>query len=295
MNAHKIITNLLFVALMLHAGGGFSRTKLLQLFSRRRLLASAFLANFVFVPAIAVLVARFFRLDETVATGFLLMAIAPGPASLPRAAGPLVGGSLELAVALSFLMPALSIVTVPLTAAAVLPGEQVARIPAVPLLGALLLWQFLPLLVGMFVAERAPKLSKRLSTFLQFFIAAAIVFLLVMIGPILARAVTAVSGSRGMLAIFVTVLLSMVVGWMLAGPESHYRRTLSITTALRNVGIALLIAGESFHEPLVEAMILLYLVIQGISALCLRLFFMRFNPDRATNAPPGEHRLRDPR
>ncbi len=54
-----------------------------------------------------------------------------------------------------------------------------------------------------------------------------------------------------MWAILVLVLLSIATGWILGGPQPEYRRTLSIATALRNIGTCTVIATATFPDTLV--------------------------------------------
>src|SRR5215469_3854337 len=116
MSPQKIATIVMLVSIMLSAGLEINREHLMAVLRNYGLIARALLANFIIVPLLAVLVARFLHLDGYVAVGFLLMAIAPGVPFLVRAAGRKPGGSLGFAAALAFLMPAISIVTIPLTA-----------------------------------------------------------------------------------------------------------------------------------------------------------------------------------
>ena len=116
MNPEKIAAIVMLVSVMLSAGLEINVEHLLAALKNYGLFARALLANFIIIPIFGVLLARAFRLDEYIAIGFVLMALAPGVPFLVRAAGRTPGGSLGFAAALAFVMPALSIVTIPLTA-----------------------------------------------------------------------------------------------------------------------------------------------------------------------------------
>jgi predicted Na+-dependent transporter len=105
--------------------------------------------------------------------------------------------------------------------------------------------------------------------------AVAVVVLLVALGPALLKAVAAVYGSRGILAMLVIVLLSVLTGWVLGGPKDEYRRTLSIATALRNIGTCAVIATASFPDTLVAPTVLTYFLVQFVVSVIFRAYFQR--------------------
>ena len=120
MGAVKLVALLMLVSLTFGAGLQVDFDHLITTLKNVPLLVKALIANCVIVPILGVLLVRLFALPEDIATGFLLMAIAPGVpfvlASVRKR-----GGSLGLAVALAAMLPLVSIVTVPLTARYALP------------------------------------------------------------------------------------------------------------------------------------------------------------------------------
>jgi bile acid:Na+ symporter, BASS family len=282
VNPEKLIAIVLLVAVMLDAGLQVDRVHLRAALRNYSLMGRALLANFVVVPLLGFWVARLFGLETFVAVGFLLMAIAPGVPFLVRAGGRSIGGSLGFAASLAFIMPALSILTIPITARLVFPhGVDAPHMSAARLVLTLATFQLLPLVVGMLLAGRMPALPAKLHRPLVLVFAVCVVALLVLITPKLAAGVAAVYGSRGMLATLTLVLLSIGVGWVLGGPASAYRRTLSIATALRNIGTALAIATSAFPRTAVAAVVLAYFLIQFVVSL-----FFRFAYARSAKASP---------
>lgn len=275
MSPEKIAAVVILISVMLTAGFEIDRENLIAALRTRGLLARALLANFVIVPIFGILLARVFKLDEYVALGFLLMAIAPGVPFLVRAAGRKPGGSLGFAAALAFIMPALSIVTIPLMAAFSTRLNTAIHVPYGNLILTLVGFQLVPLLVGFLIADHAPALATKLKRPFTLIFFLAVIALFVIVGPALIKAVASVYGSRGMLAILVLVLLSIGTGWILGGPEVEYRRTLSIATALRNIGTCAVIATGNFPHTLVGPTVLTYFLIQFVVSLVLRIYFSR--------------------
>ena len=289
MNPEKIAAIVMLVSMMLNAGLEINVEHLLAALKNYGLLARALLANFIVIPIFGVLLARAFHLDQYVAIGFVLMALAPGVPFLVRAAGRTPGGSLGFAASLAFIMPALSIVTIPLSArfifaaGLIAPADVAGHVPFGRIAVTLVGFQLVPLLVGLLIANRAPKLAAKLRRPLLLLFVVAVVALLAILGPTLVKAVASVYGSSGMLAILVLVLLSVGTGWILGGPAIQSRRTLSIATMLRNIGTCAVVATATFPKTLVAPTVLTYIIIQFLISIIFRVYFHR-GAARATAA-----------
>jgi BASS family bile acid:Na+ symporter len=281
MHPEKIAAVVTLVSLMLSAGLEINVEHLVAALKNYGLLARALVANFIVIPVFGVLLARAFHLDEYIAIGFVLMALAPGVPFLVRAGGRTPGGSLGFAAMLAFVMPALSIVTIPLTArfifsaGLIAPGDVAGTVPFGRIVGTLVGFQLVPLLVGLATANGAPKLAAKLRRPLTILFLVAVVALLAILSPALVKAVASVYGSRVMWASLVLVLLSVGTGWILGGPEAQYRRTLSIATTLRNIGTCAVVATAVFPGTLVAPTVLTYFIIQFVISMIFRVLFHR--------------------
>lgn len=274
MTITQILAIIALVSLTFGAGLQVDREHLKEIFTHVGLLARALLANIVIVPLIAVIVASALRLNPYVATGILLMAISP---TMPfvLAGVKKKGGSLSLAIALTALMPLVSIVTVPITAEWILPVQAKAELSLGHFVRTLVLFQLLPILAGIAVTgilrRRIPQMERALS--LIFFV--AILALLIVLAPRIGHAVSIIFGSLGIIAVICIIALSAATGWLLGGPETEERRTLSIGTILRNIALVSSVATTSFREPEIIAAALTYFVFQVIASVSLGVFFTR--------------------
>ncbi len=244
------------------------------IFKNGRLIARALAANVLVVPLLGVLLARLFALPEAIATGFLLMAIAPGVPFVLSSVRKR-GGSLGLAVALALLLPLVSIVTVPITAALVLPPGAQAHVPLGRFAATLLIFQILPLCAGVLVTAKAPAFAMRLVRPLELLFFAAAVALLALISPEIVRDVATVYGSHALWATLCLVTLSLGVGWAMGGAARESRRVLAIGTALRNVGLCALIATANFDNPQIIATVATYLLVQAVVTTAVGMYFTR--------------------
>ena len=212
----------MLVSLTFGAGLQVDRDHLKAVLRNVGLLGRALLANFIIVPLLGVLLAKLFRLPPQVATGFLLMAIAPGVpfvlASVRKR-----GGRLGFAVALAFLLPLISIVTVPVTAALVMPtaaearaADGAVRADAGALPAAAAAWPGSPSVRSLprFGADGSGRP-------LQIVFFASALALVALLAPTLARGVASVYGSNGMWAMLCLVLLSIGTGWLLGAPRQR--------------------------------------------------------------------------
>lgn len=74
-------------------------------------------------------------------------------------------------------------------------------------------------------------------------------------------------GSRGVLASIFLIVWGGGIGWVLGGAEAGTRGVLALGTAQRNIGAALVIAEEDFHDPKVVMMIVLIAFVGFLSLL----------------------------
>jgi predicted Na+-dependent transporter len=274
----KIIVAVFLAAFMLQAGLGCDFNDLMTALKNRGMMIRAFLAEFIVVPIVGVIVVRLFMLDDFVAAGILLMAIAPGVPFLPMLAGAKHGGNQGLATALTVLLPAVSIVTVPITAPLVLPVNATAHIVLARFIFNLLLLQLLPLAIGLFIRARSPQNAPSLIKAFMTIAALAILVLLFAVVPRMGAAFATVYGSRGLMATLALVILSAATGWLFGSSDPQYRNTMTLSTVLRNFGLALLVTGQNFQGTVATPVVITYFVIQFIVANVLAVFLKRTVP-----------------
>lgn len=262
----KIVVAVFLGAFMLQAGLGCDYRDLLTALRNASCMTRVFLANFIVVPIIGVIAVRVFALDDFVATGIVLMAIAPGVPFLPLLAGAKNGGNEGLATALSVLLPAISIITVPLTIPLVLPVEAQSHIALGSFITNLLLLQLLPLVVGLALRERMATVAATLHKAAGIVWIVALIVICFGLVPKMGAAFAAVYGSRGLMATLVLVVLSAATGWLFGGNEPTYRNTMTLSTIMRNFSLGLLVAGQSFPDTVVSEVVVTYFVIQFVVA-----------------------------
>jgi bile acid:Na+ symporter, BASS family len=281
----KIVVAVFLAAFMLQAGLGCDYRNLLAALRNSNCMIRVVLANFIVVPLLAVIAVHVFALDDFIAVGILLMAIAPGVPFLPMLAGTKNGGDEGLATALAVLLPAISIVTVPIMAPLVLPVNAQAHIVLASFIVNLVVLQLFPLVIGLYVRERAPNAAPTLMKVCMGVVVIALIVVLVALAPKMGAAFAAVYGSRGLMATLLLVVLSAATGWVFGGNEARYRNTMTLSTIMRNFGLALLVTGQNFSDTVASGAVLTYFVIQLIFANLLSQVLKR----QQSPAAPKSH------
>ncbi len=274
------------VLTVLALGLGAVRGDAAYLVERPAKLGKALLAMNVIMPAFAVGLALLFQLRPAVAVALMALAVAPIPPLLPRKALKSGGGSAYI-VGLLVAATALAIVFVPLAVdgMAALFGKTVhvslSRLVAVVALSILV-----PLAVGMlvrrFAARFAGRAAKPVAVVGLVLLVAGAVPVLVVLAP----AMVALLGNGTLAAIVAFVVVGLVAGHLLGGPDSDERSALALMTSTRHPGVAFVVASATAVEqrPLVAAL-LLYLVVAALVTLPYQVWSRRHHA-RVAHAVP---------
>lgn len=210
------------------------------------LLLRTLLANFVVVPLLGLLMARWLIADAATRTAFLLLACTPGGISMLQFTTKAKGESAYAGVA-AVLLSLLAVAVSPLLLAAVLPAEVDVALPYARVIGFLLLLLVLPLLVGLLAGAKFPVAAPALAKWIGLLSLLSFVAMVVILMAPRKEAMAQIGGRNvGWLLVFTG--LAMAVGWLLGGPRRGSRQVLASATSMRNVALALAIAVHSFPE-----------------------------------------------
>jgi bile acid:Na+ symporter, BASS family len=233
---------------------------------RPGLLLKGLFSVLVAVPALAWLVCRVLDLPRPAEIGLMLMAISPGaPVALRRSLG--AGGHRSFAPALQIGVAMLAVVSMPLSIAALdeYYGGH-ATIPPQLLARQVFVAQLLPLGLGMlgrsFLTAQAAWLEPKLRRVGSVLLAILLVLALIDIWQVVVDA-----GPRVALAIVVATLLALGTGHILGGPDPATRTATAISSAVRNPGLALVVATMNAASSEIIATVLVYLVIGALTVI----------------------------
>ena len=240
------------------------REQIAAALQRRVVLLAVVFAVLVPVPALAVLAVKLFGLTGPVAAGIVLMAISPGaPVALRRALD--AGGDRAFAPTLHLSIVMLAVVTVPLTVA-ILDWIFAKDFAVTPLhIGRQVFFaQLLPMALGAALRAVRPALAARLETKLARTgnLLLAVMGLAVLVDM---PAIVAAAGWAPMVAGVGITLGALAVGAAFAWRDPAVRPAGAIAAAMRNPGLALVIATVNGAPPSVTAAVIGYALGLGLT------------------------------
>lgn len=240
------------------------REQIAAALQRRVVLLAVVFAVLVPVPALAVLAVKLFGLTGPVAVGIVLMAISPGaPVALRRALD--AGGDRAFAPTLHLSIVMLAVVTVPLTVA-ILDWIFAKDFAVTPLhIGRQVFFaQLLPMALGAALRAARPALAARLETPLARIgnLLLAVMGLAVLVDM---PAIVAAAGWAPMVAGVGITLGALAVGAAFAWRDPAVRPAAAIAAAMRNPGLALVIATVNGAPPSVTAAVIGYALGLGLT------------------------------
>lgn len=274
---------LIVILLMIVVGTEILPAQLTAVLQQPRALLSATLAQFIFLPALAVLLILVLQPPTAVAGGLLLVAASPGGA-LSNFYCLLGRLHLALSVTLTTLTGFTAVVIMPVVLAMIAPltlGLQAFAVPVGELALRLVFFLLLPIGLGMLLRHYwSAQLDKHARALRAGSIGLLIVFLILVLLDQQDAAITMLIDITQITVIFTT--LALVGGWLIArllGWQGGDRAVLAIEFAVRNVGIAAVIALSTFAQPAFAAFGALFLILQ-LPLLVFLLLLLR----RKTNA-----------
>jgi len=274
--AINILVTITLIEMMVLLGLQVTLTELAQASKNWWLLARAAMANYVLFPAVTIALLMLFDVGPMLAAGFLVLAVCPGAPYAPRFAA-IACANVPIAVGLMAVLAGTSTIVSPALLHVLLPwvsGGEAPQIDAVGMLGALLAMQLLPLLLGLTVKHRRPQFANRLLRPLEIVSNALNLSVAGLILGTQFRVLTdiPIAGFAGMLILLVA---SLVIGWLAGGPARDDRRTLALTTSLRNVGLGLVIVTGNFADSPAVSAALAYGIVAVLGSLVVALWWAR--------------------
>jgi BASS family bile acid:Na+ symporter len=160
-------------------------------------------------------------------------------------------------------------------------GSASLHVDAVRIVLTLLLTQLVPLCFGLGVRHWWPSYAARLEKPAN--LASALLSLLTVGVTLYAQFGTLLEIRLGAYAGMLALLAaSLMVGWAFGWPGRDNRKAMALTTALRNLGVGLVIAAANFADTAAVTAVLSYGVIEILGSVLLAWFWGR---QAATSSP----------
>jgi predicted Na+-dependent transporter len=207
-------------------------------------------ANFVIVPAVALLILLAIPLDNPLRIGLILLATAAGAPFLPKLAQAAKGGA-ALSVGLVVLLMVTTVAYLPLVLPLLLPGVEVNPLE---IARSLVLLMLLPLGIGLLLKARYENLADSLRPAMSQASSISLLAVFVLMLALNFRTVIGTVGSGAIIAALLLIASSFIAGYVLGGSSSG--PVVGLGTAQRNVSAAMVVAGSNFSDPDVLVMII---------------------------------------
>lgn len=272
----NVLVTFMLIQMMIVVGLSVTLAEVLAAARNGRRVVLALLANYFIVPAITIALLAVVHPLPVVAAGFLILAVCPGaPFGPPFVA--IARGNVPLAVGLMVLLAGSSAIAAPLLLYFLLPlvsGDQHLIIDSTKLISTLLVTQLVPLCVGVALREWRPALAARL---LKPANLASKILNILTIGLIVVTQVSKMTQIRviGFEAMLFLLATSLLAGFLMGGPERGDRKTVALTTSLRNVGVSLVIASGNFAGTPALTAVLAYAVVELLGSLLVAMWWGR--------------------
>src|SRR5215472_8808643 len=245
------------VSSMLAVGVSLTVAQILAPLRNGRLVFLALIANFVVMPACALVIAKLLRLDQPLGIALLLLGAAAGAPFLPKLAG-IAKGNLAFAVGLMVLLMVLTVAYMPIVLPLLLEGVSV---DPMKIARSLLFLMLLPLAVGLAVKARFGLVAEKIGPVLNKTSSLSLVVLIALMLVTNLRNLVDLFGTRGILASILFLLGGAAIGWLLGGHSLGIKGALALGTAQRNIAAALVVGGENFDDPKVLVMVVVVAVV----------------------------------
>ena len=248
------------ILLMVGAGLSIPFAQVVEIARRLQLLVRGLAVNFIITPVLIYLSIRWLPISPDVKIGIMLMAAAPVAPMAPPFVG-MAKGDLAYSVGLMTIVALLSVPLTPLIISLALPkSEGGVVVDPLQIIQTLLTVQLIPIIAGMVCRQVKPALAEKLLGFVP---RIGQIGLLVGVGLLLAAQFKQII-SIELVAYLVMPLLVVAMlfagDWMMIGQKPGLRRSLAVSTAIRNIPLAFLIANASFPGSAVAPVTLVFSV-----------------------------------
>jgi bile acid:Na+ symporter, BASS family len=168
----------------------------------------------------------------------------------------------------------------------VIAGDQPLQVDALKMVTTLLLAQLLPLCLGLGVRQWRPLLADKLRKPANLL---STVLNLILLATILVVQFDMLTGIplRAFFGMLLLLSATLAIGWLLGGPGAEARKTLALTTSVRNAGVSLVIASSSFPGTPVVSAATAYALFQTIVMALVAMAWGRI-PQAGAAMPPEQ-------
>jgi BASS family bile acid:Na+ symporter len=276
--ALQAVIGLMIFLSLLAMGMDLTFAELGKVLRNVRILALGLVVNFVVIPSFMLLLIKVFALDGPVAVGLLLCVLAPG-----NGVGTLIvdyaRGDVGMSVGLVLVLTFSSVVLTPILFG-LWTGDSIgAALNATtwPMMKLIFLFQVVPLIAGLLLRHYAESLTRKIQPWIAR--AARLLVLGIVTAILLTKGgVILANGLRPVAVSLAAILASFLFGWGMFRRSKAERMSFGLTSMVRNLALALLLATTFFTHPSTIATMLAYALLMFIVAFAIAAWLRRTTP-----------------
>jgi BASS family bile acid:Na+ symporter len=258
------------VATMLTMGLSVTVAQIASAARRHGLMTRSILANVILIPGVVLGLCLAMELPQEIAIGMLISSAAPG-APLSPVLCDQAKGDLPFALGLLVIFSILCVAVTPTMCGLILPAHGELKLDLVATIQIVVVAQLLPLSIGLAIGYCWASFAKVAAKFVG--VLANVLLAVLLIAYAIAKYdVLGSIGSLPIAAMFIAQSLALLIGYALGGPEKSTRKVLAISTNLRNVPIALLIAADNFPGTEAVSSVIAYFVVSAIGSVAFTIY-----------------------
>jgi BASS family bile acid:Na+ symporter len=265
-----VTKNLLMISVMLLMLGVGLHTpfrEVLNVAKQYKLVMRGVLANFLVVPVLFYLALNWGPFRPDVVIGLLIMAAVPVAPMAPPFVG-MAKGDVPYAVGLMTIVALLCVPLTPLIFTLCLPKSEAGLVlNPWQIIQTLLTVQLIPLGLGMTINHFSRPWSEKLLAIVpriaQVGFVISIALIIVLQGQLIIDL-----GVLPNVAVVLAIIVCLLIGdLMMLGERPRQRRTLALTTAIRNVALGLLIVNNNYPGTPAVAVVLVFGLLSNVIAI----------------------------
>jgi BASS family bile acid:Na+ symporter len=224
------------------------------------------LANFLVVPLLFCLALQFLPFRPDVVIGLLIMAAVPIAPMAPPFVG-MAKGDVPYSVGLMTIVALLCVPLTPLILSLCLPKSEAGlELDVLQIIQTLLTAQLIPIGLGMAINQFSPKWTEKLLLAAPKIGQVGLIISVVLIVAAQAKLIIEL-GVLPNVAVVLSLIACLAIGdLMMIGESAGRRRSLGISTAIRNVALGLLIVNSNYAGTPAVAIVLVFGVLSMVVA-----------------------------
>ncbi len=267
MDIVKYLLMVSVIFLMLGVGLRTPFRQVIDVAKQFPLVLRGVLANFLVVPLLFYLAVEFLPFRPDVVIGLLIMAAVPIAPMAPPFVG-MAKGDVPYAVGLMTIVALLCVPLTPLILALCLPKSEAGlELDILQIIQTLLTAQLIPIGLGMAINHFSEKWTEKLLLVVPKIGQVGLIISVVLLVAAQAKLIIGL-GVLPNLAVVLSIIACVVIGdLMMIGESAGRRRSLGISTAIRNVALGLLIVNSNYPGTPAVAIVLVTGVLSMVVAL----------------------------